>query len=426
MNASLDICSRFRTQMMDQKIRLRFAPSPTGPLHIGGIRTALYNYLFARKNQGRFILRIEDTDQARYVPGAESFIVESLQWLGLIPDEGPGFGGDFGPYRQSERKAIYMDHAILLISRGEAYYAFDSETELEALRASEGGNQKYDFNTRNEMRNSITLGPEKTQALLDSHVPFVIRLKVPENQDIVIEDMVRGKVQFNTADLDDKVLIKSDGMPTYHMANVVDDRLMEISHVIRGEEWLSSTAHHVLLYRAFGWEDRMPRFAHLPLILKPVGNGKLSKRDGAQFGFPVFPISWKTPEGESLIGFREYGFEPHALLNFLALLGWNDGTEKEIFSIEEMIQAFSLEKIVKSGARFDFDKGKWFNQQYLHQLPEAECIGRIKHDFGRHGISLRDDEARDIYRLYHDRVLLSKEYYELGKVYFTGVERYDS
>jgi glutamyl-tRNA synthetase len=254
----------------------------------------------------------------------------------------------------------------------------------------------------------------------------VIRLKVPEHQDIVIEDMVRGNVQFNTADLDDKVLIKSDGMPTYHMANVVDDRLMEISHVIRGEEWLSSTAHHVLLYRAFGWEDRMPRFAHLPLILKPVGNGKLSKRDGAQFGFPVFPISWKTPDDESLMGFREYGFEPHALLNFLALLGWNDGTEQELFSIDEMVQAFSLEKIVKSGARFDFEKGKWFNQQYLHQLPEAECIGRIKRDFERHGVSLQDAEAREIFQLYHDRVLFSKDYYDLGKVYFNGVERYDA
>jgi glutamyl-tRNA synthetase len=410
---------------MDKPVRLRFAPSPTGPLHIGGIRTALYNYLFTRKHQGQFILRVEDTDQGRYVPGAEEYIINSLKWVGLIPDEGPGFGGDFGPYRQSERKAIYSKYAQQLVEKGEAYYAFDSAEELNALRDSNGGNQKYDYNTRHQMKNSVTLGMEVAKKKMDEGDPYVIRLKVPEAQEVVIEDVIRGRVSFHTSDLDDKVLIKSDGMPTYHMANVIDDYLMKISHVIRGEEWLSSTAHHVLLYKAFGWKNDMPAFAHLPLILKPTGNGKLSKRDGAQFGFPVFPISWIVSDGVEFSGFREYGFEPDALLNFLALLGWNNGTEQELFTIDELIQNFSLEKIVKSGARFDFEKGKWFNQQYLHKIPETEMVLRIRRDFHELNIDLKDDDCHMIYELYKDRVVFSKDYCDFGKVYFEEITHYD-
>lgn len=410
---------------MEKPVRLRFAPSPTGPLHIGGIRTALYNYLFAKKHHGAFILRVEDTDQGRYVPGAEEYIINSLKWVGLIPEEGPGFGGDYGPYRQSERKSIYFEHALKLIERGEAYYAFDSAVELTALRDSDGGNRKYDFDSRNQMKNSFTLGMDTAKKLIESGCPYVIRLKVPEHQSVTILDAIRGVVSFHTSELDDKVLIKSDGMPTYHMANVVDDYLMKISHVIRGEEWLSSTAHHVLLYKAFGWEDDMPIFAHLPLILKPTGNGKLSKRDGAQFGFPVFPISWIVSDGVEFEGFREYGFEPNALLNFLALLGWNNGTEQEIFSTDELIHHFSLEKIVKSGARFDFEKGKWFNQQYLHRIPREEITKRIQHDFKKMNIELTEIESQQIYELYKDRVVFSKNYYDFGKVYFENLNYYD-
>ncbi len=406
--------------------RLRFAPSPTGALHIGGIRTALYNYLLARQLNGAFILRIEDTDQARYVPGAEEYIIESLNWLGLLPDEGPGMGGDFGPYRQSERKEIYMQHALQLIEKGEAYYAFDDQESLEALRESDGGNQKYDTQTRMRMRNSLTLSADQVRELMESKVPYVIRLKVPAHHQIHIQDAIRGDVSFQTSELDDKVLIKSDGMPTYHMANVVDDRLMKISHVIRGEEWLSSTAHHVLLYKAFGWEDQMPEFAHLPLILKPSGNGKLSKRDGAQFGFPVFPLDWKADDGSVFLGFREFGFEPDALLNFLALLGWNPGTNQEIFRLDEMIEQFSIHKIVKSGARFDFDKAKWFNQQYLHKADPKEQSRKIKSDFEEKGIALSEKEAEEIYSLYHDRVHFFSDYYKSGSAFFLDIENYDT
>ncbi|MEI2694695.1 MAG: glutamate--tRNA ligase [Saprospiraceae bacterium] len=411
---------------MQRPVRLRFAPSPTGPLHIGGIRTALYNYLFAKQHNGAFILRVEDTDQGRYVAGAEAYIIECLKWVGLFPDEGPGFGGNLGPYRQSERKEIYRDHAQLLIEKGEAYYAFDTEAALNELRASNGGNQKYDFNTRLKMRNSLTLSEEDCKQELANNTPYVIRLKVPANEDVLIQDLVRGSVRFHTVDLDDKVLIKSDGMPTYHMANVVDDYLMQITHVIRGEEWLSSTAHHVLLYQAFGWIDRMPEFAHLPLILKPTGNGKLSKRDGAQFGFPVFPIDWKTAEGETYQGFREYGFEPDALLNFLAFLGWNDGTDQEIFTLDEMIQAFSIEKIVKSGARFDFEKGKWFNQQYMHRKSTEACVERILHDYQKQSLIISQEEANTICDLYKDRVHFFKDFFEQSHAFFKEHLEYDS
>lgn len=360
-------------------IRVRFAPSPTGPLHIGGVRTALYNYLFAKRHGGTFILRIEDTDQTRYVPGAEEYIQQSLQWLGLEPDEGFGAGGPFGPYKQSERKDIYTAYAAKLVASGHAYYAFDTPEELEKWRqemeAKGIHSPKYDQTTRKEFRNSLTLPENEVNQLMEEGKPYVIRLKVPEGEIVVFEDIIRGKVQFETAELDDKVMLKADGLPTYHLANIIDDHMMEISHVIRGEEWLSSTAHHVLLYRAFGWEDTIPQFAHLPLILKPSGKGKLSKRDGAQFGFPVFPLEWfAEEENESYLGFREFGFLPEAALNFLALLGWSPGDDQEIMPLEALSKLFSLEKIVKSGARFDIEKAKWFNQQYIHSKSASDLL----------------------------------------------------
>ncbi len=394
---------------MSANFRLRFAPSPTGPLHIGGVRTALYNYLYARKMGGKFILRIEDTDQERIVPGAEQYIEQSLEWLGIMPDEGPSQGGPWGPYRQSDRRDIYRDYALQLIEKGKAYFAFDTPEDIEQLRRSGHGNQKYDYNTRNSMQNSLTL-PERTwKQKIEAGEAYVVRLKVPVNEQIQIEDAVRGKVSFHTAELDDKVLIKSDGMPTYHMANVVDDHLMRISHVIRGEEWLSSTAHHVLLYRAFDWQDGMPVFAHLPLILKPAGHGKLSKRDGAKFGFPVFPIDWKAPDGEVFAGFREYGFEPEAVLNFLALLGWNDGSGQELFNIQELTERFSLDKIVKSGARFDFDKAKWFNQQVILNKSSEEIVSKIISMFEKAQMQISPAKARQIYNLYKDRIVFLKD-----------------
>lgn len=413
------------TNNIHRKARLRFAPSPTGPLHIGGIRTALYNYLLARQLNGQFILRIEDTDQGRYVQGAENYIIECLNWLGLIPDEGPGVGGLHEPYRQSERKEIYQNHAMQLINQGKAYYAFDSAAELDDLRNSNGGNQKYDASTRDRMRNSLNLNAAEVQSILDSGVPHVIRLKIEAGQRIKIKDAVRGDVEFSSSELDDKVLFKSDGMPTYHLANVVDDHLMEISHVIRGEEWLSSTAHHVLLYRAFGWEESMPQFAHLPLILKPTGNGKLSKRDGAQFGFPVFPINWQAEDDAVYSGFREYGFEPEALLNFLALLGWNPGIEQEIFDLKEMTDLFSLEKIVKSGARFDFEKAKWFNQQYLFRMDKSVVLQKMNSLCQSANLGLSSDELNSIYDLYKERVIFLNDYIEQAQLYFTPTLNYD-
>ncbi|MFN8279839.1 MAG: glutamate--tRNA ligase [Saprospiraceae bacterium] len=401
-----------------REVRLRFAPSPTGALHIGGLRTALYNYLLAKKMGGQFILRIEDTDQTRFVPGAEEYIINCLKWSGLIPDEGVGFGGDVGPYRQSERSAIYQTEVQKLIDQGHAYYAFDTAEELEQMRQRFATEQnkmpKYDFHTRMHMRNSLTLPPEEVRQLLEKGTDFVIRLRVPQDEQVGIQDVIRGQVTFRTEELDDKVLIKSDGLPTYHLANVIDDRLMRISHVVRGEEWLSSTAHHVLLYRYFGWESEMPVFAHLPLILKPNGQGKLSKRDGAQFGFPVFPLDWNQGE-DFLPGFREWGFMPEAVLNFLALLGWNPGTEQEIFSIEEMIGLFSLEQIGKSGARFDFDKAKWFNAQYIQKADAGQMSTIIQSYFQSRGIELSDERAEQIYTLYKDRVQLINDFYSQGR-----------
>ncbi len=358
-------------------VRVRFAPSPTGPLHIGGLRTALYNYLFAKAHQGSFILRIEDTDQKRYVPGAEDYIMECLKWAGLKLDEGPLNPGPFGPYRQSERADIYKAYAQKLIDAGRAYYAFDSAEELAALRqkAEQEGKHgfKYSVEIRSELNNSLSMSESELATILATDIPRVIRLKVEPGKLVKFDDIVRGRVEFNSNELDDKVLMKADGLPTYHMANVIDDYLMEISHVIRGEEWLSSTAHHVLLYQAFGWEAEMPKFAHLPLILKPVGKGKLSKRDGAKFGIPVFPIDWTGGE-EVYQGFREAGFLPEGTINFLAFLGWNPGTEQELFSLSDLVKSFSLDNVVKSGARFDFDKAIWFNEQHIKQLSDTELL----------------------------------------------------
>ena len=346
--------------------RVRFAPSPTGPLHIGGVRTALYNYLLAKKMGGTFILRIEDTDQNRYVPGAEDYIKEALDWFGINPDEGPGYGGDHGPYRQSERKDLYAKYVQQMVDKGHAYYAFDTEDELNKAREEEKekGNHsfKYNWEIREKMRNSVSLPEEESKRLLEEGNNITVRLKIPQNETISFMDVVRGEVSFESNELDDKVIMKGDGMPTYHLANIVDDHLMEISHVIRGEEWLSSTAHHVLMYKFMDWTP--PQFAHLPLILNPSGGGKLSKRHGAKFGFPVFPLQWDGGE-ETFQGFREDGFDSGAVINFLSLLGWNPGNDEEIFSLEEMVKLFSLDKIVKSGAKFDFDKAKWFNQQYI-------------------------------------------------------------
>jgi glutamyl-tRNA synthetase len=354
---------------MSQKVRVRFAPSPTGPLHIGGVRTALYNYLLARKTGGTFILRIEDTDQTRFVPGAEQYILDSLAWLGISPDEGVGASGPHVPYRQSERKELYKQYADQLIQDGKAYYAFDTSEELDAMRTmyeSKGSAFQYNALTRVKLRNSLSLSPADVEALLASDTPYVIRLKVPAKGEIRFQDSVRDWVHVHTSSMDDKVLMKSDGMPTYHLANVVDDHIMEITHVIRGEEWLPSAPLHILLYQSFGWQA--PQFAHLPLLLKPEGNGKLSKRDADLGGFPVFPLEWTDPQtGVVSKGFKQEGYLPAATLNFLAFLGWNPGTEQELFSLEELVDAFSLERINKAGAKFDVNKAKWFNQQYLKQ-----------------------------------------------------------
>ena len=353
--------------MPNKPVRVRFAPSPTGPLHMGGVRTALYNYLFAKKHNGTFIIRIEDTDQARFVPGAQEYILDALKWCGIMPSEGPGIGGDYGPYVQSERKESYKPFAEQLISNEKAYYAFDSAEELEAMRdqAKQMGMANWQYNsiTRTSLKNSLTLPQSEVSKLLEAGVPYVIRMKMPRNQDIRLHDIIRGWVVVNTNNLDDKVLFKSDGMPTYHLANIVDDHAMNISHVIRGEEWLPSAPLHVMLYEAFGWE--CPEFAHLPLLLRPDGNGKLSKRDGDRLGFPVFPTDWITSEGELYSGYREKGYFPEAFINMLAFLGWNPGTTQEIFSLEELTEAFSLERVAKAGAKFDPDKTKWFQQNYL-------------------------------------------------------------
>jgi glutamyl-tRNA synthetase len=372
-----------------KRVRVRFAPSPTGPLHIGGVRTALYNYLFAKKFGGEFILRIEDTDSQRFVPGAEEYIIDSLNWLGIRFDEGVGFGGPHAPYRQSERRSIYRKYVDELLNNGKAYLAFDTPEELEVIRG-EISNFQYDASTRLRMKNSLTLSVEEVNIRLSNGDNHVVRFKIEPNQTVVVNDLIRGEVRVNSSVLDDKVLFKSsDQLPTYHLANIVDDHLMEISHVIRGEEWLPSAPLHVLLYQAFGWEDSMPAFAHLPLLLKPDGNGKLSKRDGDRLGFPVFPCDWEDPKtGEKSSGYRESGYFPEAVINFLALLGWNSGTEKEVFSMQELIDLFSLERCSKSGAKFDYEKGKWFNHQYLQMKTSEELSVLFDEMLKKVGISL--------------------------------------
>ncbi len=414
-----------------EKPRVRFAPSPTGALHIGGVRTALYNYLLAKRYEGTFILRIEDTDQTRYVAGAEQYIVEALEWLGLQPDEGPGFGGEYGPYRQSERKGLYGQYAQQLIDNDKAYYAFDTPEELDAAReeAKQAGNHnfKYDASVRRQMKNSVSLPAEEVKRLLDAGTPYTIRLKIPTDEVILIQDIIRGEVRFQSNELDDKVILKADGMPTYHLANIVDDYLMKITHVIRGEEWLPSTAHHVLLYRSLGWEETMPQFAHLPLILKPTGKGKLSKRDGNKLGIPVFPLSWDgdTPE-DSFIGFKEYGFLPEASINFLAFLGWNPGTEQEIFPLQELCAAFSLEKIGKAGARFDIDKAKWFNQQYIIQSTHADLAELIRPTIEEKGHQVETAFLQAFCGMMKERVSLLPDFWANGYYFFTRELEYEA
>ena len=403
-------------------VRVRFAPSPTGPLHIGGVRTALYNYLFAKKNNGTFILRVEDTDQTRYVPGAEQYIIDSLKWTGLVPDEGVGFGGDFGPYRQSERKDIYAKYANELVELGKAYYAFDTPEELEAAREAGGDSFKYNFETRTKLKNSLSLSAEESQTYLDNKDNVVIRLKVPVGKSITITDLIRGEVTFSSDELDDKVILKGDGMPTYHLANIVDDHLMEITHVIRGEEWLPSTAHHALMYEFFGWQA--PQFAHLPLIMKPTGQGKLSKRDGAKFGFPVFPLDWNDVE-EVFPGFRETGFLPDALLNFLAFLGWNPGNDEEIFSVDELINLFSVERIIKSGARFDYEKAKWYNQQYIMAKSNDELAELLNPIAESNGITANKEKLSYAAKMMKERVYFINDIITTGQYLFEKPKSFD-
>lgn len=415
-------------EKMSKPVRVRFAPSPTGPLHIGGVRTALFNYLFAKKNNGTFYLRIEDTDQNRFVEGAEEYIMEALEWLGIAPVETVGKNEKFGPYRQSERKELYKQYADRLIASGNAYYAFDTPDSLDTLRKqfeTEGKTFIYNHSNRETLNNSLALSKEETEAKIANGEEYVIRFKTPVNETLHLSDIIRGEVKFETSLLDDKVLFKSDGMPTYHLANIVDDHLMETSHVIRGEEWLPSMPLHVMLYRSFGWDA--PEFAHLPLILKPIGNGKLSKRDGDKMGFPVFPLEWKTEEGISS-GYREKGFFPEAVVNFLALLGWNDGTEKELFSLQELAATFDLKRVHKSGAKFDPEKNKWFNHQYLIQKSDeelakqflpivAEKTGKIE--------AIEINKLTKIVSLIKERAHFVNEFWELSNFFFEEPTAYD-
>jgi len=411
---------------MSKQVRVRFAPSPTGPLHIGGVRTALFNYLFAKKHGGTFFLRIEDTDQYRFVAGAEDYIMEALDWLGIAPEETIGKNEQFGPYRQSERKHIYTTYADQLIKNGWAYYAFDTTEALDQARkiAEEKGNTFiYNHTNRETLDTSLALTTEQTASRIAAGDAYVIRFKTPINETLHLQDLIRGDVKFETNLLDDKVLFKSDGMPTYHLANIVDDHLMQTSHVIRGEEWLPSMPLHVLLYRAFGWEA--PQFAHLPLILKPIGNGKLSKRDGDKLGFPVFPLEWETEEGISS-GYREKGFFPEAVVNFLALLGWNDGTEQELFSLQELADRFDLSRVHKSGAKFDPEKNKWFNYQYLIKAPNETLVNAFKPILDDKGIRFEHLDILKIVSLIKDRANFVSDFWELGDFFFVAPTEYDA
>lgn len=414
----------------EREVRVRFAPSPTGPLHIGGVRTALYNYLFARQNGGKMILRIEDTDSHRFVPGAEDYINEALAWLGIGIDEGVREGGPYSPYKQSERRDIYREHVKMLLDAGKAYIAFDTPEELEAKR-NETANFQYDASTRLQMRNSLTLPADEVQRLIDSGEQYVVRFRIEPGRDVAVDDLIRGRVTIKSDILDDKVLYKSaDDLPTYHLANIVDDHLMKISHVIRGEEWLPSAPLHVLLYEAFGWADTAPSFVHLPLLLKPDGKGKLSKRDGDRLGFPVFPLEWHDPKsGETSSGYRESGYLPQAVVNFLALLGWNPGDDTELMSMDELIRRFSLEHCSKSGAKFAFEKGKWFNHEYLQKIPDAELAGLFKPVLAAHGANPADFSDEYIAKatgLVKSRINFVNDLWDNAKFFFVAPTEYEA
>jgi glutamyl-tRNA synthetase len=411
----------------DQRVRVRFAPSPTGGLHLGGVRTVLFNYLFARQHKGDFVLRIEDTDQSRFVEGAEDYIVQCLQWCGLEADESPFKGGPYGPYRQSERKPLYKEYALRLVQEGKAYLAFDTSEELEYMRthlkSTENPSPQYDHKLRMQMRNSISLPKEEVDRLLQEGVPHVIRIHMPEDETIRFTDMIRGEVEFHSSQVDDKVLLKADGMPTYHLAVVVDDHLMHITHAFRGEEWLPSAPVHILLWKYLGWETSMPQWAHLPLILKPDGNGKLSKRDGDRLGFPVFAMNWQDPKtGELTRGFKELGFLPEAFVNMLAMMGWNDGTEQELFSLGELVDRFSMERVHKGGAKFNFEKAKWFNQEWIKRLPEETLYAYVRTYFD----DLHPkDYVLSVIRLIRDRCTLLPDFWEQGFFFFEHPQAYD-
>ena len=412
---------------MERRVRVRFAPSPTGALHIGGVRTCLYNYLFAKQNNGDFVFRIEDTDSNRFVPGAEEYILESLKWLGIKFDEGVSFGGNYGPYRQSERREIYKKYVQQLLDSNHAYIAFDTPEELNAKREAIP-NFQYDASTRLQMRNSLTLSKEEVEKLIAEGKQYVVRAKIEPNEEIIVYDIIRGDVHVNSSIIDDKVLYKSaDNLPTYHLANIVDDHLMEISHVIRGEEWLPSAPLHVLLYRFFGWEDTMPKFAHLALLLKPDGNGKLSKRDGDRLGFPVFPLEWHDPKtGDISSGYRESGYLPEAVINFLALLGWNPGNDQEIMSMDELISLFKLEKCSKSGAKFDFEKGKWFNHQYIQQTDNKIIAESFNKDIIANGITTTPQKVEQVVSYMKSRVNFINELWPLCSFFWIAPTEYDA
>lgn len=416
---------------MSKKVRVRFAPSPTGGLHLGGVRTVLYNYLFARQHKGDFILRIEDTDQSRFVPGAEEYIVNCLQWCGMQPDESPQQGGNYGPYRQSERKSLYRQYAEQLVAAGKAYYAFDTTAELELMRekykTTENTSPQYDHRLRNKMRNSLTMTADETKQLLSDGVQHVIRIRMPENETVSFDDMIRGEVHFNTNVVDDKVLLKADGMPTYHLAVVVDDYLMKITHAFRGEEWLPSAPVHLLLWKYLGWEKDMPQWAHLPLILKPDGNGKLSKRDGDRLGFPVFAMNWTDPRTNELTkGFREIGFLPEAFVNLLALLGWNDGTDQEVFTIDELVKKFSMDRVHKGGAKFDFEKAKWFNHEWIKRKDVSALKPAVKELLQSKGVKTDNDALLEkVIALVKDRCTLLTDFYDQSKFFFETPQQLD-
>ena len=417
---------------MNKRVRVRFAPSPTGGLHLGGVRTVLFNYLFAKKHGGDFILRIEDTDQSRFVPGAEDYIVQTLNWCGMIPDESPVVGGPFAPYRQSERKESYKQYATTLINAGHAYYAFDTPTELEEMRnhfkTSENPSPQYNHAIRAKMRNSLSLDAAEVAALLSANTPYVVRIKMPDHEEVTFTDMIRGEVSFNTSQVDDKVLLKADGMPTYHLAVVVDDYLMKISHAFRGEEWLPSAPVHVLLWKYLGWQNEMPEWAHLPLILKPDGHGKLSKRDGDRLGFPVFAMDWTDPKtNEKAIGFKERGFLPEAFVNLLVVLGWNDGTDQEIFSMAELIEKFSINRVHKGGAKFDYEKAKWFNAEWIKNADNAYLAGLVQPYFDAAGIVVNDPAyLQKIIGITKERCILLPDFITQAGFYFAAPTQIDT